>query len=397
MKRILISLVAALLFVSMLLTVPVSASLSTVKWITPDKYKPALDDYAYSFAIVGDTQILVREDAGTFAANKYTEFPDYTSKVYDWIIDNVEKKKIAYVMGLGDICEMSYEPKEWEVAQKQIFRLNGVVPYSLVRGNHDSSVLLNYFFNSNLEYNKIGFAEQFDGFYDPKRIEDSYMLAEFGNDKYLLITLDYGATDDVLNWANGIIEAHPDRRVIVTTHGYIGSGGQVMDDEDLGFGTPMQNNGIEMWEKCFSKHKNMLMVVCGHVGVDGIVSSYKNGVNGNRVLQVLVDPQGLDTSSPTGLILIMNFSADGRTISMEYFSTIKGKYVRGMQSQKTIGSAKPLISSTTLATTTTVEETTAITEEEKNGCGSAIASTVSVACMLGSTLAVFALRKKDRD
>ena len=143
----------------------------------------------------------------------------------------------------------------------------------------------------------------------------------------------------------------------------------------------------------------MLMVVCGHVGVDGIVSSYKNGVNGNRVLQVLVDPQGLDISSPTGLILIMNFSADGRTISMEYFSTIKGKYVRGMQSQKTIGPAKPLVVTTTAATTTAATEaTTADTaEDEKSGCGSAIASTVSVACMLGSTLAVFALRKKDRD
>lgn len=54
-------------------------------------------DYAYSFAIVGDTQKLVYNDAynGT----------DYTSYIYDWIVKNAESKKIKFVMGMGDITD----------------------------------------------------------------------------------------------------------------------------------------------------------------------------------------------------------------------------------------------------------------------------------------------------
>ena len=50
-------------------------------------------DYAYSFAVVGDTQIL----------NRYS--PQYMTNIYDWLVDNADANKLKFVMGLGDITD----------------------------------------------------------------------------------------------------------------------------------------------------------------------------------------------------------------------------------------------------------------------------------------------------
>ena len=82
--------------------------------------KAPLADYAYSFAVIGDTQILAES------------YPDKFTALYDWVLGNVESKKIKFVMGLGDITNSS-TTAEWELAKKNIHRMDGVVPYSLVR------------------------------------------------------------------------------------------------------------------------------------------------------------------------------------------------------------------------------------------------------------------------
>ena len=412
MKRILISLVSALLFVSMLLTVPVSASLSTVKWITPDKYKPALDDYAYSFAIVGDTQILVREDAGTFAANKYTEFPDYTSKVYDWIIDNVEKKKIAYVMGLGDICEMSYEPKEWEVAQKQIFRLNGVVPYSLVRGNHDDKL----WFMREMGIENPDYMATIEGGYGVAREQmlNNYRTLRVGGVSYLIMVLDYYPTDEVLEWANKVIADHPHHRVIITTHAYLMSGLSTIRNYDSKYAPHGGNCGEDIWQKLGKKHENIFMIISGHVGVDGIDVAARQGEKKNKVYQILIDGQGLDEEyvrekkqDPAGLVAIFYFSKDGKSIGLEYYSTVRNVYVDLFKDKISIEPYVDVLGEpeTTAPETTAIPETTAdvvdttastTVASDMGGCNGAlgfVALPVTIST-LGAALGVSKKRKR---
>ena len=59
-------------------------------WLATNPNAPT--DYAYSFAIVGDTQFLVYNDANNGTS--------YTSYIYDWLLANKDAKKIQYVMGL---------------------------------------------------------------------------------------------------------------------------------------------------------------------------------------------------------------------------------------------------------------------------------------------------------
>ena len=285
-------------------------------WFTD---KEEVKDYLYSFAIVGDTQII---------ANRYGS--DF-SKIYDWILENRVSKKIGYVFGLGDITDAN-SSNEWKLAKENILdKLSGVIPYSVVRGNHDGVNNINSVFANET------YMSQFDGFYDETSIVNSYRYFDIASTKYLLITLDYGASDAVLNWAGEIIASNPDRKVIITTHAYLYRDGTTLDQNDVcpPATTGGSNNGDHMWNKLVSQYENIFLVMSGHDPSARVVMTQTEGVHGNIVTQLLVDPQGLDANTvPTGMVTMLYVMADG-SIEVETYSTIQEKYY-GEKNQFTI-------------------------------------------------------------
>ncbi len=101
----------------------------------------ALSDYAYSFAIIGDTQFLVDYDV--------TNGTSYTSSIFNWIINNKDDKSIARVLGVGDITEDS-EAAEWALASGLYDSLtNAGIPYSITWGlGHDAPADFDTYFAS---------------------------------------------------------------------------------------------------------------------------------------------------------------------------------------------------------------------------------------------------------
>lgn len=129
--------VSCLLMLGCLLTMLVgTASAADEDWIK-ELEEPA--DYAYSIAVVGDTQMICKEHK-----LKY---------LYGYIIENAEAKKIKHVLGLGDITDGNTD-HEWGHAVKQITRMDGVVSYSLARGNHDGADNFNTYFGADSTYAK---------------------------------------------------------------------------------------------------------------------------------------------------------------------------------------------------------------------------------------------------
>ncbi len=298
------------------------------EWL--DSHEPSLD-YAYSFAVVGDTQWM----------SKYTT--EKMDGIYDWIIANKDSKKIAHVFGLGDITEdwnTANKEQEWIKAQQYISKLDGVIPYSLVRGNHDESkYFLKYFANET-------YMSQFDGFIAEGDIRNSYKLFTVGSTDYLFLTLDFGAGDEMLAWANEIVLAHPDHRVIVTTHGYQGfdgghlnydntpsSGGMAApNDVDTSVGDNIgrgYNNGQQIWEKFVSLHPNIFLVMSGHTPFEDVILLQTEGVHGNVVNQMVIDAQWMDPQKDgVGMVCMLYFSEDGSKMEVEWISTDTGKYYK---------------------------------------------------------------------
>ena len=281
--------------------------------------KDALKDYAYSFAFVGDTQFLMYRDA----SQNTTKF---TGPIYDWIVQNKDKKKIAYVLGMGDITDRD-QKIEWQQAVKYHNQLSEAgIPYAVVPGNHDDYTyytLYNEYFGS-----VSAFTENIDGYYKDGRVENYYMNFEVGSNKYMILALQYGAPKEVLTWANEVVANHPNRQVIVITHALLGYEGQWTEAgtrEQASASNKSFKNGIDMWNEFISLHENIIITAAGHVDPTNLKYRTDVGVNGNTVHSFLIDPQGLDkeTDFKTGMVAMFYFSEDGKDVQVEYISATK--------------------------------------------------------------------------
>ena len=101
----------------------------TLRWLNPDEVSEP-SNYAYSFAVVGDTQAINDKNG-----NKNEQL----QKVYDYIVSQKDNQKIKFVFGLGDITENNDE-SEWKRAQTQIQKLDAAgIPNNLNRGNQEGT------------------------------------------------------------------------------------------------------------------------------------------------------------------------------------------------------------------------------------------------------------------
>ena len=88
---------------------------STNPYLTAnDPTKEEVKDFDYTFVVVGDTQTLNYDDTQrTDRVENGVQFYEKFHLIYDWIINNKDKEKIEFVMGVGDITDHSTQA-EWE-------------------------------------------------------------------------------------------------------------------------------------------------------------------------------------------------------------------------------------------------------------------------------------------
>lgn len=303
---------------------------------------PEPENYAYSFALVGDIQSLTYY------------YPEKLPVLFDWIRDNAESKKIKFAVGLGDITDKN-KATEYQLVNRMYEKLDGVVPFSIIRGNHDKA---NGMFEKYITRSK--YYDQITGSYD-HTMRNTYKIIEVGEVKYMFMNLDFLLKNEVITWANNIIAENPDCRVIVSTHIYMNSSGKyytLTGESGIGTKHGCENNGQDLWDKLLSRHENIIMMVCGHNPTDNIYYRTKTGVNGNKVVELLVDPQETDkTYNATGLIAMLYFSEDGRNVEVQYYSTVKQAFFKkNNQFKLTID-----VPESTIPETTPAEITPAVT------------------------------------
>lgn len=278
-------------------------------------------DYDYTFAVVGDTQNLVRY------------YGDQVPTLYNWIANNAEDQKIEFVFGLGDMTDLDQD-EEWNRVKSGIDTLKTAgIPFSMVRGNHDGNIKMNQVFPYGEYGNTTGSAVS--GCYDGSYAENTYQMENYyqeltvGQTKYLMLSLEYGAPDGVLAWANEVIASYPDHQVIVTTHNFLDETGNLNDEipqntdpHYSGYYGEVANSSQDMWDECLSLHKNIVLVMSGHVFWNNIRHTELAGKYGNTVQALMINPQLLDIKYPVGMVALLHVWKDGR-IEVEYYSTVK--------------------------------------------------------------------------
>jgi len=274
------------------------------EWLTADKVK--LEDYDYSIAFLGDTQTTVYYYPETFPA------------VFDWLLANKDSHKIGHLLNGGDLTENGTE-KEWSLVKSQFDRLNGVLDYTLTRGDHDVKDKANGY---DLTFGGKEYMSRFEaedaGVMKGQSITNSYRKVKIGGEDYLILTLDYDPSSSVMAWAKTILEKYTTEKVIITNHRYLDPSGSLL------------NEGKRIFNNLASKYANVKFCICGHKVSEDVVWVKSKGENGNIVNQVMINPQEgkMDIEGPLGMVGMFYFKQGSDEVQFRYYSTRYDRYFR---------------------------------------------------------------------
>jgi hypothetical protein len=275
--------------------------------------------------------------------------------IYDdqtcWIINNRSALNTAFVIGLGDITDNNsntqwnlghqahqilWRPSEYgEICTPDATGQTGV-RFSVLPGNHDGPRDFAGF-NSMQHFGPDAFdcclhgpdcgnpylyggsIERSDPTEPPfppvdaGRNEANWQTFEAGGLGFLVLSLpsrnrgggehyDVPSKDDIC-WANQIVGQHPDRHVIVATHGYTNS----LDYDAWEDSCPRRSaahitGAATLYEELVARHSNIFMILSGHIG-DSEHRVRLNDVDGNgsidqSVHEILTDYQFESPEAP---------------------------------------------------------------------------------------------------
>jgi hypothetical protein len=293
--------------------------------------------------VPGSWTLVVLPDTQTYCS----QYPGMFDLQTQWVVDNKDKYNIVYVLQNGDITDYNTR-LEWERADRALGRLDGVVPYAIVTGNHDYGVKGNLakdrstFINDYFPPSRFDIWPTFGGTMTAESIENNYHLFEAGCSKWLILGLEWGPRDESLQWADQILLKYPDRRAFILTHAYLYSDSTRYDWQTKGnsqswnphsYGTAGGvNDGQEIWDKLINKNKNSFMVINGHVLNDGLGFLTSKTDHGNKVHQMLVNFQMRPLGGESWLRLL-EFLPDGKTIQVKTYCPLYEKFETGPESQ----------------------------------------------------------------
>src|SRR5690606_37671202 len=132
------------------------------------------------------------------------------------------------------------------------------------------------------------------GAFEPGSMENTYHTFHAGGLDWLIVSLEFGTRNGVLQWAGEVIEAHPGHKVIINTHDYMYSDDTRMSIDRGHSWVPQRygvgkdtgdeavNDGEMMWDKLVSRYPNVLLVFSGHVLYSGTGQLVSTGEHGNE-------------------------------------------------------------------------------------------------------------------
>ena len=180
------------------------------KTVTEDNPYATPESYDFSIAWYTDTQ---------YYSEQYNK---HYSDMVSWIIENQKNLNIKYVLHTGDIADEFNEEYQFAYARSQQDRLQQAgIPTGVLGGNHDVA-------HGNMVYDlywKYFGAEYYlnDPWYGGSYRNNlgHYDIIEAGGEKLLFIDISWDIYTPEIEWINSVLDAYPDTKAIITTHGGI--------------------------------------------------------------------------------------------------------------------------------------------------------------------------------
>lgn len=283
---------------------------------------------SWTLAILPDTQ-------------KYAQsYPEIFNNQTQFLADYKNSLNLGFVLHEGDIVNKNLDT-QWAVASNALVTLETAgVNYLLAPGNHDFgenghminrlSLMSDYFPVSRLD-DQPTFGGVYPG--EPTLTHNSYSLFSAGGTDWLALALECAPRNEIVDWADGVLKAHPDRQAIIVTHIYMYSDDTRYDWDAKGDAQEWSpqtyyndnpealgsvNDGEDIWQK-LKDNANLKFVFNGHVLNDGTGRLESVGGNGNVVHQMLANYQFLDDGGE-GYLRLLEFLPDGDTVHVRTYS-----------------------------------------------------------------------------
>jgi hypothetical protein len=242
-----------------------------------------------------------------------SSYPDIFTNQTQWIVANQETLNIVYVGHEGDIVNSANKITQWERASTSMSYLEDPVTtgipdgiaYSVVRGNHDIGSLFDQYFGV-ARFEGRGYY----GGHHANNNQNNYVLFDFGEFKYISISLDYNPTSDALNWTTQILTEYSDRRAIIISH-------SILDNPEGEWTTP----GLNIYNTV-KYHPNVFLMLCGHMHYEARRS---DTFNGTIIHTLLVDYQEYPNGG-NGWLRIMEIWPESNEINVKTYSPFLNQY-----------------------------------------------------------------------
>ncbi|MBZ2197886.1 LPXTG cell wall anchor domain-containing protein [Occultella gossypii] len=262
------------------------------------------EDYDFSLAWTTDTQFLAQgATTATDPAVQQLWEAGYRDQI-DWIIENADERKIAYVAHTGDVnqnwhgnpnYEQAVREYEFTSAMQAILDDSGI-PNGVLAGNHDNLVgaetgpdsLFNTYFGPE-RYEATSAAWENASYGGPWRPDDNlnhYDLFTAGGVDFVVVQLSYGVDAEEIAWANEVLASYADRNAIVLTHAYLGTGANA-DGTAAGYSV----DGQAVFSGIIEPNSNVVLAFGGHVHGIGTNVLARVGEQSGGVVEMLADYQ----------------------------------------------------------------------------------------------------------
>jgi len=255
--------------------------------------------------------------------------PEMFISQMEWLAGQKDSLKIPIALHVGDVVDVP-DDIQYKIASEGFSILDRAkVPYAIAIGNHDrdrgkavgdlsmseapgdenTNLRENTMFNSYFPVER--FTLQKDRFENNKSDNASYTF-KAARLNWLVVTLEFCARQEAVDWANQLISKYPKHNVIILTHYHLTSNGEIGSHNSGCSGLSMQS----IYDQLIKQHPNILMVLSGHHGKS--VWRDDIGENGNHIYQILQDYQGEDHGG--AYIRLLEINPKAGTISAKMYS-----------------------------------------------------------------------------
>jgi len=299
----------------------------------------------WTLAVIGDQQFPIMN----------TDWYDRFTSQTDWIVANAATTNLRMVSQVGDIVEHASIIPEWERAAAAMQVLDTApnadggfgIPWHVAYGNHEiigvstnptidlagpgPSANYRQYFGSASGTHRYANQPEFKGVSSNDLNTWHVIHSSNAEDarSYLMLNLEIdvpgqkaGTNFDAIEWAQGIIDAHPGMATIVTTHVFEGTAHGPPNNPYLrGFG---HNSQLEVFDKLVKNNSQIFMVLSGHTSQD--THQIKLNAAGQPVLQMVTDYNKWVGTAGDGYFRLVEVDETAGEVRVKTYSALLDQY-----------------------------------------------------------------------